>query len=409
MTNLYRVGTQTQLHHSHPLHWSRFYVDKQRIHRDTMARRQDLILFLAKLHQDALKSKMPRTFVSIELRLTSLREWDKDYRVVLDHFFDVTSRGYYIDDEKFELSTLRPRVLPELAAVVDEVHLEYQPPDREDGETLSKVYIQQANAERVRTWIEENNRHDLRAAAEWLLAQPEVNFRFVRAGKLGQRDTSIWPVAAIETWPSVLRKLLFGDGIDIDAAYTQFLVEHLSEACPSKKVMELSYPDILRSLNDKKAWREELCRDTLGLEITPENIGVVKRICMSLANGSKVSPAILTGSRAYSTTADIISTSSVDPSVERLTRIGKRLHFIFQQYASARKLITTFQSRKRATRASQKNIFSDYFIWEREARYKIWNAIGQTGIMVHDGIDGVPAEYLADLPRIMNDVGIKLS
>jgi hypothetical protein len=40
-------------------------------------------------------------------------------------------------------------------------------------------------------------------------------------------------------------------------------------------------------------------------------------------------------------------------------------------------------------RDNLKMVFHKYFEWEKEARYSIWKATGKTGLMLHDGIDGV--------------------
>lgn len=405
MARLYRVATP-RLHHSDPLHWAHFYGDKQRIHRSVMERRQDLISYLANVHANVSRSKLPRQLVSVPMSLTALRKWDYDYRKPFDHFFEIVQLGYFVDEDLHELTIVRPRQLDEQTcrAVKTAATLRYDPGPRVETETCSKVQVQQQRREEILQWLVDNQKHHLRTPVEWLLEQPEVNFYFERAGKLKLRDTSVWPIAGIETWPSALRKLLFGDGIDIDAAYTQFMVERLvaeHETTPQR--LEMLYPDVLRSLHDKKAWREELCVETLGLPINSDNIGVVKRLCMSLANGSRISPAILTGGRAFSVTAEIVIASVDDVSPSRLIRIGKRLQSISHQYARARRAIAG------GGRSSHKRIFVDYFAWEREARYRIWKAIDQHGIMVHDGIDGVPPEYLKNLPSLMQEVGVALS
>ena len=61
------------------------------------------------------------------------------------------------------------------------------------------------------------------------------------------------------------------------------------------------------------------------------------------------------------------------------------------------------------TRKNLKSVFKDYFAWERVARYSIWEAIERHGIMVHDGIDGVPQQYLDQLPVLIEQLGIRLT
>lgn len=356
---------------------------------------------------------MPLGMIHIPMRLMSLRDWCQDYKVVLDVFFKVWQRGYNLGDGNHEISTLVPRKLTVAnarAASSAAASLVYSPGDAPSSATVSKVYVQQANEKEIIQRLVNASRLDLIAPVEWLLARPEVNFYFERSGKLQLRDTSVWPVKGIETWPSWLRTMLFGDGIDIDSAYTQFLIEHLTDAYEeTPKLMSMLYPDLLRSLHDKRLWREELCRDVLGMPVNDENIGTVKRLCMSLANGSRISPMILTGSRAFSVTADIVIASTDDVSILNLTRIGKRLSNIANQYVLARKTICAHLLRRNPSRANQKLVFSSYFEWERDARYMIWEAIGRHGVMVHDGIDGVPRDQLDRLPEIMSQLNLKLT
>jgi hypothetical protein len=409
---LYKVASTKPLDHDDPLHWSRFYPDKQRHHHGTMARRQDLILYLANLHARALDSGMPLGMIRIPIRLTSLRQWVRDYRPVLDAFFEVDQLGYNLGDADFELSTLIPRNVVNGKRKASDAarELVYVPPERVETETVTKVFIQQQNRDVILKTLALTNRLDLRAPVEFLLSEPEFNFHFIRAGRLQQRDTSVWPVAAVETWPSWLREWLFGRGVDIDAAYTQFLLEQLNLVYADKPhLVNMLFPDIVQSLHHKSEWRAKLCMETLGLPWNDDNIGVVKRICMSLANGSRISPAILSGGRAYSVTADIVVAATDDVSLLNFERIGTRLKYIAEQYATARKVICTGLQHRQASRENQKEIFGSYFAWERDARYKIWEECGKCGIMVHDGIDGVPQEYLDRMPEIMRKLGILLS
>lgn len=413
MSVIYRVVSTKQVHNSDPLHVDNFYPDKLRVHQRTRNKRQDLILYLANLHSAAVLTGMPLRMIHIPMRLMSLREWCQDYRTVLDVFFDIEQLGYNLGDGIHEISTLTPKSLRKSVARLASKHasaLVYDPGPAPNSNVISKVYVNQARAEKILKRLADTQRLDLHSPVEWLLTQPEVNFHFERAGKLQLRDTSIWPVRGVEAWPSWLREELFGAGVDIDSAYTQFLVSHLRKIMAEQPaLLGMLYPDLLRSLSDKQRWREELCRDVLGMEVSDENIGTVKRLCMSLANGSRISPAILTGCRAFSVTADIVIASTSDVSVLNLTRIGKRLEAIGRQYIMARKAICAQHLRLNPSRANQKLVFASYFEWERAARYMIWEEIGRHGVMVHDGIDGVPKEHLNRLPEIMKDLNLRLS
>jgi hypothetical protein len=379
-----------------------------------MLKRQDLILYLANLHAAAVDSGMPLGMIRIPMRLMSLRDWCQDYRVILDAFFEVKELGYNIGDGNFEISTLVPKNVTNGKREASNAAsaLKYVPPPRPDSSTISKVLIQTQNKDLILTKLASSGRLDLLAPVQYLLSQPEVNFHFERAGRLQQRDTSVWPVKGVETWPSWLRELLFGPGVDIDSAYTQFLVQNLTEiytAQGQRQLLPILFPDLLRSLHEKQTWREELCRDVLNLEVSDENIGIVKRLCMSLANGSRISPAILLGNRSFSVTADLVISCTEDISPQNLIAIGDRLQSISRQFVTARKILCASKLKRKPTRANQKEVFSSYFEWERVARYSIWKSCDQHGIMVHDGIDGIPKEYLDRMPAIMAELNIKLT
>jgi hypothetical protein len=276
---------------------------------------------------------------------------------------------------------------------------------------VSKVLVQRQNKAEIRSRLASSGRFDLQAPVEYLLNLPsnEVNFYFSPAGKHQLRDTSTFPVPAIETFPAWLREALFGPGIDIEAAYTQFLIEHLREAYAGREgALKLLYPDLLRSLQEKQVWRRELC-ELLGLEETEESTALVKRLIMSLANGSRISPALLLGTSGYSSTRDTVLEAVTDTSVENLTKIGERLCSISRQYSTARKHVCTLELRLHPSRANQKKVFLTYFQWEREARYRIWEAVDRHGIMVHDGIDGIPARYLTDIPGLVKSLNLRLT
>jgi hypothetical protein len=379
-----------------------------------MQERQDLILYIAQLHATAIAdgraTGKPRGFCEVQMRLMSLRTWVHDYRVVLDHFFDVTQTGYNFGDAGHEISTIVPKALDiDTIKEVESKAVTYLPPIRPDDGVVSKVYVQQHNASRIRQKLAQSSRPDLKAPVEWLLQQKEINFTFQRAGKLRQRDTSTWPIVAIETWPGWLREDLFGAGIDIDSAYTQYLLQCLQQIyADTPELLKTLFPDLIRSLEDKACWRFELC-DVLGLPHADDSVRIVKTICMSLANGSRISPGILQSGRAFSVTAEIIIRATDDVSVENLEKIGNRLQYISRQYANAKRAICTAHLKLNPSLRNQKQVFSSYFEWEREARYLIWEAVDRHGLMVHDGIDGIPEEYLSNIPALIAQIGLKVT
>ncbi len=421
MTTIYRLKARKQPRPMDPLHVGNFY-SKERLHREAMQERQDLILYLAKLHAAASLKGKPRAFNTIKLRLTSLREWVYDYRPALDYFFDVQSLGYNLGDDKNEVSVLVPKDLGLHTHVqTQDFELEYEPPPRPDEGVVSKVYVRRGyvfdkpghtgrSKPGVIDRLVHENRFDLIEAVKWILKHDELNFIFKPAGKLKQRDTSIWPVAGVETWPSWLREALFGPGIDIDSAYTQYLMQHLRIAYQDRpQLVPTLFPDLVKLITDKQAWRRELCESVLGLEWNDDNISLVKKVCMSLANGSRISPAIMAGGQGFSVTADIIVQATDDMSPERLERIGARLQYISKQYSTAKKVICSTDLKLNPSVKNQKRVFASYFEWEREARYLIWEAVDRHGLMVHDGIDGIPERYINNLPAIIQRVGVRVT
>ena len=408
MTTIYRLKARKRPRPMDPLHVGNFYK-KERLHREAMQERQDLILYLAKLHAHASLKGKPRAFNTIKMRLTSLRDWVYDYRPALDYFFEVQQLGYNLGDSNNEVSVLVPKDLGLHTHVqTQDFQLEYEPPPRPDDGVISKVYVQ-----RDRKIIERlvgENRFDLIEAVKWIMQHDELNFIFKPAGKLQQRDTSVWPVPGVETWPAWLREALFGQGIDIDSAYTQYLMQYLRIAYLDRpQLVPALFPDLVQLITDKQTWRRDLCENVLGLEWNDDNISLVKKICMSLANGSKISPGILREGQAYSVTAEIIIQAAEDITLEKLDFIGRRLQYISKQYSNAKKVICTTDLKLNPSLKNQKRVFASYFEWEREARYLIWEAVDRHGIMVHDGIDGVPERYLRNLPAIIQRVGVRVT
>lgn len=421
MTTVYRLRAKVQPRPMDPLHVGNFYK-KERTHRESMQDRQDLILYLAKLHALASLKGKPRAFNTVKLRLTSLRDWVYDYRPALDYFFEVQQLGYNLSDSDNEVTTLVPKDLGLHTHVqTQSFQLEYEPPPRPDDGVVSKVYINRAWQEPIPgggkgrsthrgviARLTDENRFDLIDAVSWLLRREEVNFIFRPAGKLQQRDTSVWPVAGVENWPSWLREALFGRGIDIDSAYTQYLVQRLRVIHKDRpQLLSLLYPDLLALMQDKVGWRKRLCEKTLGLEWNEDNLDTIKTVCMSLANGSNISTAILENGSAFSITAQLIIKAEV--TADRLDAIGKRLQGISRQYTQAKKSVCAADLELNPTAINQKQVFRDYFEWERHVRYLIWEAVDRHGIMVHDGIDGVPESYLQDLPSLIQQVGVRLT
>jgi hypothetical protein len=415
MTRPYKLSTAEPLAPTHPLHWTQFWPDLQRLHRGRSEARQDLVLWLANLYHGTIRSGKPRAFCSVQVQLTELREWVRDYRPALDYFFEVKQLGYHLDEEKREITTLVPKFLkPEELGLIEAVSNEarFTPPPLPEHATISKIHLRpnlDLKSLIVRTLID--GRPELVPPLRWLVKQSsELNFHFVPSGRLKQRDTSIWPISGIETWPSWLREELFGPGIDLDAAYIQFLMEHLKLAFKNKRhLLPTLFPDLIRLLDDKEAFRRELCTQVLQQPYDEKNRALIKRVLMSIANGSRASAAVLTNGAEFSQTAKLINDAAPNATLSELTTIGNRLQRISDQFASAKKYACVELLKLAPSRVNVKAVFSSYFAWERKARYALWEACDRHGIMVHDGLDGVPQEYLDRLPELIKTLGLRLT
>jgi hypothetical protein len=415
MTRPYKLSLRQPLPPDHPLHWARFWPNKQRLHRGRIEARQDLVLWLANLYHGAIRCGKPFGFCTIELRLMDLRDWVRDYRPALDHFFVTKQLGYFVDEDTTTLTILEPRRLPpEELESVDEVAdaLQYTPPRRPENCVISKVLLRSGlNRQELVQRLLTSGRPELVPQLNWLLKQPsELNFHFSPSGKLQQRDTSVWPIPAIETWPGWLREELFGPGIDLDSAYIQFLLHSLRKVFKDRpQLLQILFPDLLRLLHDKEAFRKELCEQVLQRPYNDRYRSLIKQVIMSLANGSRISPTLLTSGTGFSLTVELIVEAAPEASVSDLTAIGERLKLIGDQFASAKKYVCLELQKHAPNRANMKAVFSSYFSWERAARYALWEEIERHGIMVHDGIDGVPQKHLDRLPELIERLGLLLT
>src|SRR5690606_29363262 len=86
-----------------------------------------------------------------------------------------------------------------------------------------------------------------------------------------------------------------------------------------------------------------------------------------------------------------------------LARIGSRLSAITRQFSEARRDLCIYLLNEKPSRKNQKKIFKKYFLWEREARYKIWELTNFTGLALHDGLDGI----IVDNPETFADTVFK--
>jgi hypothetical protein len=274
--------------------------------------------------------------------------------------------------------------------IVDEVHFAPGLPPANKNLTISTVNVQKNISSAVLQKLKIEEREDLIPAVRWVLKQEQIKFYYERAGTLLARDKSVWPVKSIEMWPGWLRTMLFGTVVDIENAYCQFIMQHLEQKYSNNiNRLNLKYPDLVRLDKDKTNYRNELCTDFLKLEPTDDNVGLTKRLIMSLANGSNATPALMTNGSGRSEAVRIVHEMNPDLLPSELITIGNKLSAIAKQFKAAKKDLCIYLLKVKPTRENQKLIFKQYFEWERESRYKMWNASGQTGLMMHDGIDGI--------------------
>jgi hypothetical protein len=359
--------------------------------------RQDTILSIAHTWYSLVKSNpLSCGFVHHEVCLTGLSSKLKDSRIILEHFFNITRLGFNFGNGAKAPTLITPKrlnqkIFNEIKNISNQVFFDpgLEPLDKEL--VVSSVKVKTNRSEYILQELSNSGKSYLLPAVKWLLDQNEpINFYYERSGKLQARDKSVWPIKSIETWPGWLRTELFGRVVDIENAYCQFLISCLeSKYTDSPHLVGLKYPDIVRSVYDKVQFRNYVCSDLLKLEINEDNTKVVKKLIMSLANGSNVTPQLLAAKSSRSEAVRIIVEANSNLSGTEIIEAGKRLSFIAKQFRSAKKDICINLLNKKPSSKNIKQVFQMYFDWERNQRYKIWNLIGKNGLMLHDGIDGI--------------------
>lgn len=369
-----------------PLHVSKFFK-MGGSHYETRKKRQQLIIGCAsEWIKLVAKNGKKAHHIPQEILLTKYTYDVRDARSVIDHFFCVTELGHNIGGQPVS-SQVVPKKLNEKEALailhffesVDAFSPGLEPKDSDL--TCSSVKIQ--FAPEVLDKLKRIGRHDLIPEVKWVLSKQMITFYFSRAGAVQARDKCVWPIIGIEQWPSWLREALFGLCVDIDNAYTQFLLTHLEEIHDDNPArFALMYPDLPRMIYEKELFRHDICVNVLKLPHTNENVKVVKSLLMSLANGSRISEKLIHVNKNQTDAVRIVLRNCQHLSVEELNEVGRRLGYIKKQFNSASREL-------KSAGIIETTVFHAYLKWEREARYKIWEALGKQGIMMHDGIDGV--------------------
>ena len=396
MIYFHSVETQQEILRDNPLFVGKFF-DLEGMWWRKRKERQAMILSVAVAWYYATRRfrKAPG-FIEDEILITSLTSQVKDAKKILTKFFTIKRTGFNFNNGMKSATIVSPKklskkMLAAIDAIVNEVVFSPGIEPLDPSLVKTKVMVRKNRWFFIREKLIANNREDLLGPVKWLCDREQpLYFYYAPMGKLQARDTSVWPIKNIELWPGWLRKELFGTVVDIENAYCQFLVNHLYKKYESNpKRLELKYPDILRADRDKRNFREELCQEVLRLPVTDDNISVVKSLIMSLANGSNATPALMTNGSGRSEAVRIVLQANPDLKPSDLIEIGNRLSFIAKQFRAAKKDLCIFLLKAKPTAANVKKIFKLYFEWEREQRYKIWEATNRTGLMLHDGIDGI--------------------
>jgi hypothetical protein len=388
------VNIERELDRSHPLFVGRFYPLKG-MWWTKRKQRQGLIISIAVAWYRLMRTAPVAGFAEKEIFITHLTSQVKDARKILDRFFKVNRIGYNFNNGMKCPSLVVPKKqTPEMVSAIEgllnELHFDPGPAPANDKRLVTSDVIITKNTGNILKELKEKGREDLIPAVAWILKQKSpITFYFKAAGVLKARDTSVWPIRAVETWPGWLRSSLFGTAIDIESAYLQFILGHLREKYKDDpNLFELRYCDLIQIAEDKKTFREELLK-ALHLANTKSNMKLVKQLIMALANGSNASPALMTSSSMRCEAVRIVRVACPQLLATELAQLGRRLQKIVKQFQMARRDLCIHLLKAKPTRENQKKIFRIYMKWERDSRYKIWEAGGKTGLMLHDGIDGI--------------------
>jgi hypothetical protein len=404
MLFFHTVEADVELRRDDPLYVGHFY-NLEGMWWRTRKKRQQMIFSVAFAWYKLVRRQMTAPgMIEEELMLTRLTKELRDAKQIIEKFFNITRIGFNLKDGVNHSPTIvSPRRLPQryvdsIERIANKITFNPGKPPTSKALVQTKVSVRRDVAALVRLRLRQEERDDLLPAVNWLYEQPDpLTFYYRPAGKLQARDTSVWPIRAIEQWPGWLRTELFGTTVDIENAFCQFILWHLEKKHASnRQLLALKYPDILRAAYDKQNFRNELCTNVLQLPPTEENISIVKKLIMALANGSNASPKLMIGDGRCPEAVQLVKQCAPDLPPSQLMEIGGRLQSIAKQFRSAKRELCIMLLNSKPTRENQKKIFKLYFDWEKEARYKIWDAIGQTGLMLHDGLDGVITDMKAD-------------
>lgn len=395
MITVHAVEIEEDLPISSPLHVSKFFSLRGMWWTKRKARQNMILGIAAAWHKSISKQRGGYGFIEEEVYLTSLTSQVSDIKPVFEKFFHISEIGYNFNNGLKSSTKCSPRkVSAALAAEIDRIlnQVTYYPgiEPTDTKLTVTHTQISHGRLSFIRQRLKDEDREDLLPMVNWLYKQDSpIKFYYKPSGRLQARDTSVWPIKCIELWPGWLRTEIFGTVVDIDTSYCQYLISNINEKHNDRpEVLALKFPDIMRLLSDKQNFRNEIVEKYLRLPVNDDSIKIVKRVLMALANGSNCSRSLILSDNAQSQVVRIIREECPHLSLTELGEVGDRLQKIVRQFRNAKRAICVSRYGK-PTRQNMKNVFCDYFLWERKARHSIHDVVGNTGLMLHDGIDGI--------------------
>jgi len=413
-----QVKFDGEIEYDNPLHVGKFFNLENTWWRKRKQRQIAILSIALTWYKIVKQNPLACGFIQHEVMLTTLKSKLADSRKIIEHFFEISKLGFNFGNGDKSPTLITPKRLnKKIYKAIERIekNLQFDPGEEPLGKDLveSTVKVRTERASYILQQLNLSGKTYLLPAVKWLLSREEpIKFYYERSGKLQARDKSVWPVKSIETWPGWLRTELFGRVVDIENAYCQFLVNNLEKKYEDNlDIIRLKYPDILRSVYDKTNFRNYICCDLLKLEINEENIKLVKKLIMSLANGSNVTPNLIMIDNKRSEAARIIREANPNLAPVEIIECGKKLSFIAKQFRSAKKDLCTSLLNEKPSSKNAKKIFQRYFEWERIQRYKIWETVGKNGLMLHDGIDGISHHLTDELleKHIVDEIQVRVS
>lgn len=419
MITVHSVQIEEELPISSPLHVSKFFSLRGMWWSKRKARQTMILGIAAAWHKSISKQRGGYGFIEEEVYLTSLTSQVSDIKPVFEKFFHIKEIGYNFNNGLKSSTKCTPKKLPQaIVAEIDRIlnQVTYYPgiEPTDPKLTVTHTQIVKGRTSFIRQKLKDEDREDLLPMVNWLLKQDNpIKFYYKPSGRLQARDTSVWPIRCIEQWPGWLRTELFGAVVDIDTSYCQYLISNIARIENNRRgrpeLLALKYPDIMRLLADKQEFRRELIEDYLRLPVTEDSTKVIKRILMALANGSNCSEGLITSEHSQSQVVRVVREECPHLGIMDLAKVGDRLRKIVNQFRNAKRAICVDKYGK-PSRQNMKKVFEDYFMWEREARHKIWEMAGFTGLALHDGLDGIVVNNPATFAeRVLIKYGLRVT